>query len=176
MRKRDDILQAAERLFYENGFHTTSIDQLCREAKVSTRTFYRYFPSREILTEAVMAARQQRFFEGLHSPDHPQAISQLFLLLEQWMREYGASGCFFIKAWGEYAREDMRLSALALDFRYALRRYIASCLGSSDAALADTIWILFEGAITSALITGPEAASRAGKAALFLLAHGKEQS
>ncbi len=176
MRKRDDILQAAERLFYENGFHSTSTDQLCQEAKVSTRTFYRYFPSREILTEAVMAARQQRFFEGLHSPDHPQAINQLFSLLEQWMREYGASGCFFIKAWGEYAREDVRLSALALDFRYALRRYIADCLGNTDPALADTVWILFEGAITSALITGPEAACHAGNAALFLLAHSREQT
>ena len=62
----------------------------------------------------------------------------------------------------------MRLSALALDFRYQLRAYINDCV--HDAALADAIWMLFEGAITSALIVGAQAAQRAGDAAALLMA------
>ncbi|WLI75614.1 TetR/AcrR family transcriptional regulator [Kosakonia sp. H02] len=168
MQKRQDIIQAAERLFYSNGFHATSTDRICREAGVSTRTLYRHFPSREQLTEAVMQARQQRFFADLQKPDHPQAIDTLFTVLGKWMEEYGTDGCFFLKAWGEYAQENVRLSALALGFRYALREYIAACV--NNAALADAVWMLFEGAITSALIVGPQSAHRAGEAAAMLIA------
>ncbi len=180
MQKRNDILQAAERLFYANGFHATSTDRICEEAGVSTRTLYRHFPSREALTEAVMHHRQQRFFADLLAADDPQAISQLFAVLAQWMREYGASGCFFLKAWGEYASEEEHLAALALDFRYTLRGYISACTGHArgehQQAVADAVWMLFEGAITSALIIGPEAAQHAGAAAQQLLAGGGDPS
>ncbi|WP_413736806.1 TetR/AcrR family transcriptional regulator [Sodalis sp. RH21] len=178
MHKKQDIIQAAERLFYTNGFHATSTDRICREAGVSTRTLYRYFPSREELTEAVMADRKYRFFSMLHHPRHPEAISRLFGVLGQWMREHGASGCFFLKAWGEYAEQDVRLSAQALDYRYALREYITACIrhshGVDSGALADAIWMLSEGAITSALIIGPEAAIRAGEAAALLIGSAGE--
>lgn len=172
MQKRKDIIQAAERLFYKSGFHGTSTDRICQEAKVSTRTLYRYFPSRERLTEAVMAERKARFFAGLYQPDHPQAIGQLFAELARWTAAYGADGCFFLKLSGEYAQESMRLSALALDFRYALREYITRCVQSR--ALAEAVWMLFEGAITAALILGPQAADQAGHAAAVLMAHREE--
>lgn len=173
MNKRQDILQAAERLFYSNGFHATSTDQICSEAGVSTRTFYRYFPSRETLTLCVMEARQERFFAQLLPPQHPQAVSWLFKVLEQWMREQGALGCLFAKAWGEYAQQDIMLAAQALDYRYALREYIAACVthrhSSLNEALANAIWMLFEGAVISALIIGPEAAVQAEHAASALM-------
>ncbi|WP_338030663.1 TetR/AcrR family transcriptional regulator [Erwinia endophytica] len=118
------------------------------EAGVSTRTLYRYFPSRGMLTEAVLAERQHRFFAALLPPEDPQSISRLFVVQSEWMQENGPSGCFFLKAWGEYAKEDQRLSALALDYRYRQREYIAACLRNSPgAALSDAVWMLFEGAI-----------------------------
>lgn len=87
------------------------------------------------------------------------------------MRENGPSGCFFLKAWGEYAEEDLRLSALALDYRYRQRKYISACIcDSPGAALADAVGMLFEGAITSALVIGPQVAIYAGEAAAKLLA------
>ena len=93
------------------------------------------------------------------------------------MRENGPSGCLFLKAWGEYAEEDLRLSALALDYRYRQREYISACLRDSPgAALADAVWMLFEGAITSALVIGPQAAIYAGEAAAKLLAASGKKS
>lgn len=172
MQKRKDIIQAAELLFYSNGFHGTSTARICSEAGVSTRTLYRYFPSRDRLTEAVMMERKHRFFAGLYAPDHPQAIEQLFTELGRWTAEYGADGCFFLKVAGEYAQENRRLAALALDFRYALRDYITACVKTPG--LAEAVWMLFEGAITTALILGPQAAERAGKAATILIVHSEE--
>ncbi|MEG3132505.1 TetR/AcrR family transcriptional regulator [Rouxiella sp. T17] len=173
MNKRDDILQAAEKLFYTHGFHPTSTDQICAAARVSTRTFYRYFPSREMLTKCVMEERQTRFFGDLHPSDHPQAVNKLFAVLEKWMSEQGALGCFFAKAWGEYAEQDALLAARALDFRYAIRDYIAACIAqrfkTSDDSLANAIWMLFEGAVTAAVIQGSATAFQAEQAAALLM-------
>ncbi|WP_307744888.1 TetR family transcriptional regulator [uncultured Pantoea sp.] len=173
MKKRDDIIQAAERLFYTHGFHATSTDQLCREAGVSTRTFYHYFPSREAMTAAVMAAREQRFMAELLPAHQPEAIAQLFSVLASWTEANGAHGCFFLKAWGEYAGRDQALAEQALAFRAAMRRYITDCVtclhGAEDRSLSDAIWMLFEGAITTALITGPAAAQHAAQIASQLL-------
>jgi AcrR family transcriptional regulator len=173
MDKRNDILRAAERLFYNNGFHATSTDHICSEANVSTRTLYRYFPSRESLTASVMEQRKNRFFSALYPAEHVEAIDQLFRELKRWMDENGAQGCFFVKAWAEYAEHDMTLAALALDYRYMLRHYIAACINHSHGvnreALINVIWILFEGASTTALLTGSQAALDAGNAAALLM-------
>ena len=173
MKKRNDIIQAAERLFYTHGFHATSTDQLCREAGVSTRTLYHHFASREALTSAVLNAREQRFMADLLPSQQPEAIAQLFVVLGDWTKANGAHGCFFLKAWGEYAERDSELAAQALAFRATMRHYITQCVthlcGAEDRQLSDAIWILFEGAITTALLTGPAAARQAAQVARQLL-------
>lgn len=173
MKKRDDIIQAAERVFYASGFHATSTDQICREAGVSTRTLYHHFASREALTAAVMHAREQRFMADLCAPQQPEAIARLFQVLGEWTQANGAKGCFFLKAWGEYAERNATLAGQALAFRTTLRDYIRDCVtavqGKENRLLSDAIWMLFEGAITSALIIGHAAANQAGTLAIQLL-------
>jgi len=177
MKKRDDILQAAERLFYTHGFHATSTDQLCREAGVSTRTLYHHFASREALTAAVLDAREQRFMAALLPAQQPEAIAHLFMVLGEWTTLNGARGCFFLKAWGEYAERDSGLASQALAFRATMRAYITQCVthlrGEVNQQLSDAIWILFEGAITTALITGPAAVRQAAQVASQLLQRGE---
>ena len=47
--KRDQIRTAAQRLFLERGFASTSTNAISSEAGVSKETLYRYFPSKEEL-------------------------------------------------------------------------------------------------------------------------------
>ena len=52
-RKREDIIQAAKDEFRDNGFSATSMDRIAESAKVSKRTVYNHFDSKEVLFEAI---------------------------------------------------------------------------------------------------------------------------
>jgi AcrR family transcriptional regulator len=63
---RNAIHEAAFRLIEEQGLEATTIDQICHEADVSTRTFFNYFPSKaaaalELPGTVVDAGVQARF-------------------------------------------------------------------------------------------------------------------
>ena len=52
--KRDQILSGARRVFLRDGFAAASTDTIAAEAKVSKRTLYVYYPSKEELFADVM--------------------------------------------------------------------------------------------------------------------------
>jgi AcrR family transcriptional regulator len=55
LRTRNKLLQAAERAFGEQGFHTTSIGDITRDASVALGTFYVYFDSKDEVFRALVA-------------------------------------------------------------------------------------------------------------------------
>jgi TetR/AcrR family transcriptional regulator, mexJK operon transcriptional repressor len=52
--KREQIRQAAQKLFLRDGFKTTSTDAIASEARVSKQTIYAHFPSKEALLADVV--------------------------------------------------------------------------------------------------------------------------
>jgi AcrR family transcriptional regulator len=51
---RAALVAAGRRLFGENGFRATSVDDLAREARVTTGALYHHFPTKTALFEAVL--------------------------------------------------------------------------------------------------------------------------
>jgi TetR/AcrR family transcriptional regulator, repressor for uid operon len=51
--RRQRILEAAERAFVGNGFHTTTMQHVADEAGMSAGNLYRYFPSKEAIVEGL---------------------------------------------------------------------------------------------------------------------------
>jgi AcrR family transcriptional regulator len=62
-RTREQIIDAAMRLFAERGYHATTIADIATAADVAPRTFFSYFPSKE----AVVFHDADRNLEGLAS-------------------------------------------------------------------------------------------------------------
>jgi len=50
----EDIIDAAERVFFEKGFVSTTVDDIAREAEFTKRTIYQYFFSKDQLYFEVM--------------------------------------------------------------------------------------------------------------------------
>jgi AcrR family transcriptional regulator len=53
-KKHADILVAAEKLFWKYGFKKVSIEEICREAKTSKVTFYKFYSNKTELAKAVL--------------------------------------------------------------------------------------------------------------------------
>jgi len=72
-RRRVQLLQAAQRVFSNKGYHATSVADILAEASASRGTFYLYFPSKWAVFEALLeqmfqhisrAVRRVRVGEG----------------------------------------------------------------------------------------------------------------
>jgi len=64
-RARAALMEAGTELFADNGFAATGVRDLCRSAKVSERTFYATFGSREALLRAVYLAATDAVIERI---------------------------------------------------------------------------------------------------------------
>src|SRR5262249_424611 len=55
-KRRQQILDAASACFSRNGFHQTSMQEICSEAELSPGAIYRYFRSKEEIIAAISEA------------------------------------------------------------------------------------------------------------------------
>jgi AcrR family transcriptional regulator len=58
LRRRDEIMTAAKKVFARNGFHATTIADVAKEANLPFDAVYQYFDSRDALFHALMAAEE----------------------------------------------------------------------------------------------------------------------
>lgn len=107
-----DIIQAARTLFWKHGFKRVSIEEICRQAKTSKMTFYKFFANklelakavfdyvvddsvikfRSILKEATSASQLmdqmlQMKKEGMHDVSH-EFISDFYANPELGLKDY----------------------------------------------------------------------------------------
>lgn len=99
--KRDEIIAVASRLFYEQGYHQTGVQQIIDAAGVAKGTFYGHFKSKEALGVAWLQARHETwnawlrsFLEPLGAPR--EKILGAFDFLCTWMRDCEFRGCAFL--------------------------------------------------------------------------------
>lgn len=54
MTKKEQIEQTAFELFMKHGFKKVTVDEICRKAKVSRKTYYTYYENKNTLVLAIM--------------------------------------------------------------------------------------------------------------------------
>ena len=64
-RRKDEILTAAKRIFAQNGFRRTKIDQIANELNVGKGTIYRYFDDKKSLFLAVFEQGMARLSQTI---------------------------------------------------------------------------------------------------------------
>ncbi len=79
--RREHILDAAEQCFARQGFHRTTMQDICREAAISAGALYVYFSSKEALIAGIVERDRQKlsaqFASLASSSDLMQAMAAL---------------------------------------------------------------------------------------------------
>jgi AcrR family transcriptional regulator len=104
---RARILQAARVLFGERGITTTGVAELCAAAKVSKRTLYQHFPSKDEVVVAYLQALEEEPALGPEGVLARAELSPRARLLELFAalgeQRHPMRGCPFVNAAVELA-------------------------------------------------------------------------
>jgi AcrR family transcriptional regulator len=175
---REDLLDAAERLFYARGFQAVAMADIRDLSALSLKRIYQLYPGKEELLVAVLQRRDNRWRGRLATyvdqfDDPHRRILAVFDWLHSWFSEPDFRGCAWINAFGELGANSPAVASVTRDHKRAFRRYLARLVADSchPKELTAGIFLLAEGAVVTAGITGtPRAATEARAATSRLLA------
>jgi AcrR family transcriptional regulator len=156
---RTRILDAAERLFYEQGITATGVDALAEAADVSKRTLYNHFGSKEGVVTAYLRRRDQRWqqrvataLEGAQTPtERILAYANSYC---DYIGDNDVRGCAFINASAELSNESHPGVAVIRESIDTAERGLSEILAEAGIEdpeeLAGQILVVLEGAMSVA--------------------------
>lgn len=132
--KEGQIAAAARGLFLAQGFAGTSMDTVAAEARVSKRTLYQYFPSKEALFVSVVQRELATLLEALGSAHRADGAPDLERIAIQWMR--AAFAPEMVALFRSVIAEAERLPALTRSLDEAVMKPVEAEVGRALSALA----------------------------------------
>lgn len=175
---RKSIMDAAYAQFRRRGYYRVSVDEIAAAAKVTKRTLYYHFKSKDELLEAVLTSEHEAAYAqfqdfGLRPmANASQVVETVFAELGTWSSKPGWRGSGFTRLAMELADlPGHPARKVARRHKASMEQQLGEALvqhGVADAAtLAREIWLLLEGAMSLALIHGDrsyiEAAAQAAR-------------
>jgi AcrR family transcriptional regulator len=162
---RQRIIDTALRLFYQQGYRATGINQIIAESDVAKATFYSHFSSKEKLCVVYLQARHAIWMGWLkESVDRqtsaPDRLLGVFDFIRGWMSGCDFRGCAFLNIASEIPQPDSEIRGEVVRHKDSLRKYIglllaetedsgASLPGIDRERVADMLYVLVEGAIVA---------------------------
>ena len=172
---RRALLDTAEDLFYRRGVQAVGMDELRAAAGLPLKRVYRLFPAKEALVVAVLERRDVRWRGDLAAhldafTDPRERVLAMFDWLGDWFSRPGFRGCAWVNAHGELGASVPAVAEAARSHKRAFHDQVVELVRAVDASAAEAVYLLAEGAIVVAGVTGdPAAAVRARTAAQVLL-------
>ena len=155
--KRESILKTANDLFERSGFNGIGVDLIAKESKVTKRTLYKHFGSKEGLIKEVLLKHHSEMMESTRArilAVEGGAKARLLACIEDYRTWFGKSnfnGCIFIKTLNEFAGCSTALGQIAQDAKDGMRAFIAEIATEYGAKgpekLALELQLLLEGSI-----------------------------
>lgn len=164
-KKREDILSSATKLFSQYGYNTVGVDAIIKESKVAKMTFYRHFPSKDILIEQVLVRRNENLQASIKRDvdilsDPLLKLKMIFDWYENWIFSEDFHGCMFIRASEEFRDPSSFSRKIAQAHKNWFIDYIESILKElnmkNTERIATHMVILLEGiTVRSNMYTSP---------------------
>ena len=171
------ILGAADRLFYAHGIHAVGMDRIRDASGVSLKRLYRLFPAKDELVQEVLRRRDDAFLSQLtdaaaQASGPREAILGFFDILHVWFAEPGYRGCPFLNAFAEMSSTSPAVTEVARRQKQRLQEHLETLVREvgGPPELSGQLMVLANGAMaTSAVLGSPEPARHAKSAAAALL-------
>ncbi|WP_449407398.1 TetR/AcrR family transcriptional regulator [Microbacterium maritypicum] len=162
---REQILAAAEELYYRKGYAAVGMDELRAASGVSLRRLYSLFPAKTDIVKAVLDRKHGEWEAGLNGAvedagvDARARLLAVYGYLEDWFCTDGFRGCAFINAFGELGGTNPEVVAIVRAHKASFQAYMAGLVidAGAPASLAAQLSILAEGAQSTAAISGDSA-------------------
>ena len=81
------IINAAWRLFYEQGYDDTTIEEIIDESHTSKGSFYHYFEGKDALLSSLSYLFDEKYEELMQNPDKPDNAYEMLIYLNDEMFE-----------------------------------------------------------------------------------------
>ena len=177
---RLEILTAADELFYGEGLRAVSVDEIAAKAGITKKTLYYHFRSKDELFAAYLEARDQPTLERFQrwagtDGTVSERLDRVFRRLGRCATMPKWKGCGFVRATGELANAPGHPALLiARAHKANFEKWLADSLAAEGyedcAALAQSLMVLIDGAVTQILLhrksSYAHAAARAAQALL----------
>ena len=149
---KERILETALKLFHEQGYNTTGINQIISEAGVAKASLYLHFKSKEDLGVEYLKARHAIWYEQLlsftnESKKEKKKILATFDFLIDINEKENFRGCSFLNMLSEIQPDESKLLAVIQDYKQELRKFFADTMENPKDNLSDTVYLLFEAAM-----------------------------
>lgn len=171
--KREIVIDAAITLFKKNGINATGVDRIIDEAKVSKKTLYNHFKTKDELVLAALRKDDELGRNALMgyassaSDDPLQQVLAIFDFYTLWFNSPNFSGCLFTNSAPEISEDNISGKRVCAEHKMLIQQFIERLLvkaGLCDAkALATKINLLLEGSIVYAYVLGDRNAAREAK-------------
>jgi AcrR family transcriptional regulator len=175
---RDRLLDAADRLFYQEGVRAVGIDRILVEADAAKASLYQHFGCKDQLVASYLERRTEDARANIEAYLADTPPSQRALRFFDWVVEWAQSkdfrGCPLQHTVSELTDPAHPARAVAHGQReWFTARFLewATAAGVKDAnATARALVVLFDGAVAGSEFDGPQRASDARSMAEKLLA------
>jgi AcrR family transcriptional regulator len=175
---RERILEAARRLFYEQGIRATGVDRIIAESGVAKMSFYRNFPSKKDLVLAFLERRHAFWMDWFTGRVRAlgggrPGLAVMADALGEWFAEPAFRGCAFINTVAEttdYAAEEAQVAQSHKEDLCAFVETLVPLEAQGEARrIARLAVLIIDGAIVRAQMTRDPAVAEEAKALLALL-------
>ncbi|MDX3638576.1 TetR/AcrR family transcriptional regulator [Streptomyces sp. MB09-02B] len=171
---REALLDAAERLFYERGIQAVGMDEVRAASGLPLKRIYRFFAAKEDLVVAMLQRRDRRWRGDLAAhveqvSDPRERVLAVFDWLAEWFARPGFRGCAWVNAHGELGSSSEAVLAEVRSHKRAFHDQIAMWVRATGVPVVEPVFLLAEGAIVTAGISGESAPAGQARAAVATL-------
>lgn len=176
---KEHIIQTATRLFHEQGYNRTGINQVIEEAGVAKASLYYHFPSKEDLCVAYLQRRNDIWVNGVEEylkdiNDARERIVKAFDYRAIHMKNNHFGGCSYIRIISELPQRSDMIDEKVKGIKEKQRKFFCDLTKQlpgidkkAAVVLADKIFLLFDGGTVQCQIYREAAPLKVAKKAVM---------